>query len=357
MSMATQVPRPPRLTAAAAAAAAKRSLDPETCGSYDMTPIGVIMPHAPVYCLGASYNWKWFFTGGADGRVTKYDFPATVAGKAPLTQAQRSGMPDTATRSGHQLSFFYAEEAAATREYWRRVRGMPPIEPPPAPVAPVPAVAGAPGTGLGAAPNATVAAVPDSTTGGNDRPLTATMVPVRAADGSLRVSPVFSMAVHSQALFVAVGTRHGGIGLFTGRHDEGSQFACLSGGHTDVVSALALGSPAALGGEFAAEDRLISGSWDRSVVCWDLNTGQQISRIPAAATTDPTADAVVPPLIRSQVSALQWHPTDPNLVLVTQSAGQVSLLDMRVPPGSPAVEFGMPAKTPPWALSVYIHYD
>lgn len=78
------------------------------------------------------------------------------------------------------------------------------------------------------------------------------------------LSPVYALACHSAALWLVAGTASGAIRLQTVRHDEGREVALLQK-HTSAVSVLALSSD---------ETSLLSGSWDKSVVDWDLNTGQ-----------------------------------------------------------------------------------
>jgi transcriptional activator SPT8 len=81
---------------------------------------------------------------------------------------------------------------------------------------------------------------------------------------ALTLSPVYSLAVHSQALWLLSGLESGGINLQSVRHDEGKRIHCLRK-HTSAVSVLTLAHD---------EQSLLSGSWDKTVLDWDLNTGQ-----------------------------------------------------------------------------------
>ncbi|RLL98125.1 hypothetical protein CFD26_105894 [Aspergillus turcosus] len=78
------------------------------------------------------------------------------------------------------------------------------------------------------------------------------------------VSPVYSLACHSEGLWLLSGLESGSIRLQSVRHDEGKEIALLQQ-HTSAVSVLHLTPD---------EKSLLSGSWDKRVFDWDLNTGQ-----------------------------------------------------------------------------------
>ena len=75
---------------------------------------------------------------------------------------------------------------------------------------------------------------------------------------------MYSLAVHHQALWLLSGLESGGINLQSVRHDEGKRITCLKQ-HTSAVSVLNLAKD---------ERSVLSGSWDKTVLDWDLNTGQ-----------------------------------------------------------------------------------
>lgn len=78
------------------------------------------------------------------------------------------------------------------------------------------------------------------------------------------LSPVYSLAVHHQALWLLSGLESGGINLQSVRHEEGKRITTLKK-HTSAVSVLALSQD---------EQSVLSGSWDKTIYDWDLNTGQ-----------------------------------------------------------------------------------
>ena len=84
-----------------------------------------------------------------------------------------------------------------------------------------------------------------------------------SGDDGLALSPVYSLAVHREALWLLSGLESGGINLQAVRHDEGKLIHCLRK-HTSAVSVLDLARD---------EKSVLSGSWDKTVIDWDLNTG------------------------------------------------------------------------------------
>ncbi|KAI1407910.1 WD40 repeat-like protein [Hypoxylon sp. FL1857] len=168
--------------------------------TYDIVPTMAAPMATSINAIAITPDLRYWMTGGSDGYIRKYDGPATINGKTLLTVAQRHPFVDSVTKAGVLMS------------YWENA------EPQPA--------------------------------------------PIRQED--LVLSPVYSLAVHSQALWLLSGLESGGINLQSVRHDEGKRIACLKK-HTNAVSVLTL-SP--------DEKSVLSGSWDKNIFDWDLNTGQ-----------------------------------------------------------------------------------
>jgi transcriptional activator SPT8 len=91
-------------------------------------------------------------------------------------------------------------------------------------------------------------------------------------DGNV-ISPVYSLAAQSQGLWLLSGLESGNIRLQSVRHEEGKEIALLKE-HTSAVSVLDL-TP--------GERSLLSGSWDKKVLDWDLNVGKTRRSFPASA--------------------------------------------------------------------------
>ncbi|KAI0909253.1 WD40-repeat-containing domain protein [Ustulina deusta] len=170
-----------------------------TAKTYDIVPTMAAPMATSVNAVAITPDLRYWMTGGSDGYIRKYDGPATINGKTLLTVAQRHPFVDSVTKAGVLMS------------YWEN------------------------------------AELPSST----------------ARQEDLILSPVYSLAVHSQALWLLSGLESGGINLQSVRHDEGKRITCLQK-HTNAVSALTLA---------ADEKGVLSGSWDKNIFDWDLNTG------------------------------------------------------------------------------------
>lgn len=88
----------------------------------------------------------------------------------------------------------------------------------------------------------------------------------KSTEDSSSISSVYSLAVQREGLWLLSGLESGGVNLQTVRHDEGRQITCLRG-HNSAVSVLNLAQD---------EKSVLSGSWDKNVIDWDLNTGKVV---------------------------------------------------------------------------------
>ncbi|KAI1127246.1 WD40-repeat-containing domain protein [Nemania abortiva] len=170
-----------------------------TARTYDIVPTMAAPMATSINAIAITPDLRYWMTGGSDGYIRKYDGPATINGKTLLTVAQRHPFVDSVTKAGVLLS------------YWENAEPQ----------------------------------------------------PSTARQEDLVLSPVYSLAVHSQALWLLSGLESGGINLQSVRHDEGKRITCLQK-HTNAVSALTLA---------ADEKSVLSGSWDKNIFDWDLNTG------------------------------------------------------------------------------------
>ncbi|PHH50127.1 Transcription factor spt8 [Ceratocystis fimbriata CBS 114723] len=214
------------------------SLRPETITArlYDIVPT-MAAPHSTsINAIAVTPDLRYWMTGGADGYIRKYDGGSTINGKLPLTVAQRHPFVDSVFKAGVLMGYWENEEPPTSGSVLKPEEHL--------------------------------------------------------------LSPVYSLAVHSQALWALSGLDSGCINLQTVRHDEGKRICSLQQ-HTNAVSVLTL----------APDERsVLSGSWDKRILSWDLNTGKvdrsfdgnggQIAAIelrPAGGAAVPVEAAVEPP--------------------------------------------------------------
>lgn len=165
------------------------------------------IPHpVPIHALASSHCMTHLLTGSDDGYIRDYDIFTALNGKNFLTAPQRhhSGVVEGIMKSG-QLRF-----------WWEN---------------PTP---------------------PDVSTA--------------SAEDETGLSPVYCLAMHSDALWALAGSDSGPISLYTVRHDPGRLCHVMSG-HRGPVSALSLDHD---------EKGFFSAGWDGDALLWDLNTGQKV---------------------------------------------------------------------------------
>ncbi|EMD38271.1 hypothetical protein CERSUDRAFT_152998 [Gelatoporia subvermispora B] len=170
--------------------------------SYTVEAICAVPHPVPTHSLASSLCMTHLLTGSDDGYIRDYDVFTAVNGKNFLTAPQRHhcGVMEGIMKAGQ------------IRYWWENPNKM----------------------------------LPDTPV--DDPPL----------------SPVYSLAMHSDALWALAGSDQGQINLFTVRHEPGRLVHSMFR-HRGPVSALALQHD---------EKGFFSAGWDGEAVQWDLNTGQ-----------------------------------------------------------------------------------
>ena len=171
--------------------------------AYDIVPTMAAPQSTSINAIATTPDMRWVFSGGSDGYVRMFNWVETANGKVPLTVAQKHPFVDSVMKAGSLVTYWENEEGSVR---------TPPSQP----------------------------------------------------DEGKWTSPVYSLAVHHQALWLLSGTESGGINLQTCRHQAGTRITTLKE-HTSAVSVLALAQD---------ETSVLSGSWDKTMLDWDLNIGK-----------------------------------------------------------------------------------
>ena len=195
--------------------------------SYNILPTAAIPIQTNVQALTMSKGLRYLFLGGSDGFIRKFDFLNTVDGKLSLTIQQKNALVDSIVNAGILTS------------YWENEVPQPPSK--------------------------------------------VKWVKQKSEYLPL-VSPVHSLAVQNECLFILAGQETGGIVMQGVRYFEG-RTAHYFKGHKSIVNHLVLNDE---------ETRFLSGSWDKTVIEWDLETGTDITKFNAT----------------SQLSSLEFRPTN-----------------------------------------------
>ncbi|KAG2213472.1 hypothetical protein INT47_009146 [Mucor saturninus] len=254
------------------------SLDPSllNCKSYDCVPLVAAVHPSPISSLATTRCFRWVLTGSEDGYIRKWDFFGSMNGKTSLTQAQRHQHVDSVTLAGVLSSWWENEEGVKNEE---------------------------------------------------------------ESVSEPKLSPVYSMDIHSEALWAVQGCENGSINLTSVRHDEGKTHHVLRN-HTGPVSVLVI-TP--------EETAVISGSWDKSVFEWDLHTGS-VSRSYDGHSSQLSCAQFQPVYTQSDNEPVLWNTRNPNTLMTTSIDGQCLLWDRREP-STAARRLKVPDRTPPWCLS------
>lgn len=198
-------------------------LEALNASTYDIVPTMAAPQSTSINALTATPDMRWAFSGGADGYIRMYNWVDTANGKVPLTVAQKHPFVDSVMKAGSLTTYWENEESSGkSMIYLYRL-----------------------------------------TCAYTDEQLVRTP-PAQSAEEPKDSSPVYSLAVHHQALWLLSGLESGAINLQTCRHQAGTRIATLRE-HTSAVSVLTLSQD---------ETTLLSGSWDKLIHDWDLNTGK-----------------------------------------------------------------------------------
>ncbi|QLQ79304.1 hypothetical protein HG537_0B06520 [Torulaspora globosa] len=177
--------------------------------TYNIYPTAAIPIQTDVNAVAMSKGLKYLFLGGSDGYIRKYDFLNTMDGKLSLTILQKHSLAESIQNAGILVSY-WENEIPQRRSEMKLSKNNKEYEP--------------------------------------------------------KVSPVYSIEVQSECLFMLSGLEDGGITMQGVRYMEGTIGHYFKGkeGHNNVVNQLKLN------GE---ETKFISGSWDKRILEWDLKTG------------------------------------------------------------------------------------
>lgn len=172
--------------------------------AYDIVPTMAAPQSTSINAIASTPDMHWVFTGGADGYVRMFNWMETVNGKVPLTVAQKHPFVDSVMKAGSLVTYWENEDSLFRTP------------------------------------------------------------PNKSSDPAKWLSPVYSLAVQHQALWLLSGLESGGINLQTCRHQAGTRITTLKE-HTSAVSVLKLSDDCT---------SLLSGSWDKMIYDWDLQTGK-----------------------------------------------------------------------------------
>lgn len=212
----------------------QRALEGMKKANYlDISPM-VACPYAnQCHSFAVSEGPKWLLTGGEDGFIRKYDFTASIEGKLPLTVAQKHNLMDSITKAGVIGSYWENEQPQTKQQI---MEGNPKIKP------------------------------SDFTSG--------------AISYEPKVNPVYALDVERNGYWCLSGLLSGGISLYTMIYNEGAIHHYFphnnqkqaqhstANGHLDTISVLRLNFE---------QNRFLSGSWDKTIREWDLNTGKVVN--------------------------------------------------------------------------------
>ncbi|RCK64776.1 Transcription factor SPT8 [Candida viswanathii] len=196
---------------------------------FDIIPQVAIPYTSQCHSLAFTEGPKWILTGGEDGFIRKYDFIASIQGKSPLTMAQKHNLlSDSLTNAGVICSYWENEQPLTRKQLMKQNPKLKDS---------------------------------DFSTG--------------SVSYEPKVNPVYALDAERNGYWCLSGLLSGGISLYTMRYNEGTIHHYFhhgskenrSRGHNDAVSVLKLNQE---------QDKFLSGSWDKTIREWDLNTGKTV---------------------------------------------------------------------------------
>lgn len=229
----------------------------------EVNPVVAIPYATSVYSISLTRGPKWLFTGGEDGLIRKFDFFKSVEGKSLLTVSQRHQLIDSILFNGMICSYweneipYYKSDLSGNK-------------------------AGSSSLSSG---NAAAAKKKNSSTDMN-------------SFFEPNLSPVYSLCSDQNGFWLLSGLQNGAITLQSVRSSEGTiQWYFKNANdktvssedkqyhHSNSVSCIVTNTE---------QTNFLSGSWDRKILKWDLNTGKNMNCFNRST---------------GQVSALQYRPS------------------------------------------------
>ncbi|CAL9729461.1 transcription factor Spt8p [Monosporozyma unispora] len=176
--------------------------------TYNIYPTAAIPIQTHVNAMTMSKGLKYLFLGGSDGYIRKYDFLNTLQGKLSLTIIQKHSLTESITNAGILTGYWENE----IPQYEKDIQV------------------------------------------------------IGKSDYQPIVSPVYSLAVEDECMYMLSGLKNGGISMQGVRYMEGSIIHYFKE-HTQVVNLLKFNQH---------QDKFLSGSWDKRIIEWDLNNGGKV---------------------------------------------------------------------------------
>jgi transcriptional activator SPT8 len=89
----------------------------DTTSTYKIDPYVAAPQSTSINAFCATPCMRWVFTGGSDGYIRKFDWFGSMNGKVPLTVAQKHSFVDTVTRAGILLSYWENEDLTTNNSF------------------------------------------------------------------------------------------------------------------------------------------------------------------------------------------------------------------------------------------------